>query len=75
MCQKCVQRFKDLHLSSQTKAKTYGQVKALAYSFWKYHIVSVFDRTTNVGVEAHLHKIEQARTARRYKREKKVILD
>lgn len=52
MCIKCVKRFKHLKLSSKTKAKTYGQIKALAQSFDKNYNIGVYDKPTNCGVEA-----------------------
>ena len=70
MCKKCVIKFKSKNLSSKTKAKTYGQIKALANSFHKHKIVGMYDKTTNIGIEAHLYKIEQAKTKKRYKRKK-----
>jgi len=75
MCKGCVEKFKHIHLSSKTKAKTYGQVKALAQSFHKYKIVGMYDHVTNVGIEAHLHKIERAKTKICYKRNKRIDME
>ncbi len=55
--------------------KTYGEIKALAQSFHKNHIVGFHGADINRGVEAHLHKIEQAKTNKKKynrKKEKKV---
>lgn len=68
MCKECVRRSKIFKISSKTKAKTHGQVKALAQSFDKCRIVGVHDKPTNIAVEAHLFKIQQARTKKRYDR-------
>ena len=70
----CIQKFKNCkcHFSTKTKAKTYGQVKALAHSFDKHCIVGLYDKPTNIGIEAHLEKINLARTDRKkYKRNTK----
>jgi hypothetical protein len=75
MCRRCERRFKALGLSSRTFAKTYGQIKALAFSFWRFKVIGLYDMPTNLGVEAHLYKIEQACTAKRYRRDKRVVLD
>lgn len=65
MCEKCVRR-------SQTcpqKVKTYGQIKATAHSFLKHKIMGLHsDWRVNIAVEAHVYKIEQARTKKRYNR-------
>jgi hypothetical protein len=65
MCIKCVRHAKRF----PARSKTFGQIKALAHSFKKYSIVGLSrEHTVNIGVEAHLYRIEQALTKRRYKR-------
>ena len=59
MCVRCVRKSKHLGLP---KSKTFGQIKALAQSFHKNHIVGLYDGKTNLAVEAHLHRIQRALT-------------
>lgn len=68
MCDKCVKRIKNTGF----KGMTYGQIKARAQSFRKHGIVGVYWSDdyprVNTAIEAHLHKIIEARTNKRYKR-------
>jgi len=71
MCQKCVLRAKN----RPSKLFKYGKIKALAQSFHATRCVGMYDRKTNIAVEAHLYKIQQALTKRRYKRANDVRAD
>lgn len=62
MCIKCARKAKRF----PSKQFSYGQIKALAQSFHKHKFVRLYDKRTNVAVEAHLFKIEQAETNRRF---------
>jgi hypothetical protein len=67
MCIKCVRRSKRFGL----KNVTYGQIKTIAQSVMGYPpIRRLFCNRNDVAVEAHLYKIQQARTKRRYNRKK-----
>lgn len=81
MCEKCVRKLKHVGFP---KGK-YGHIKAFAHRFIKPFnfrltkrgityaegCVSMhWDHRIDLGVEAHMHKILQAKTKRRYKREK-----
>lgn len=74
MCIKCVRKSKRLGLPP---GKTYGEIKALAQSFWKHFSVGLYaDRRINIGVEAHFHKILQANTnKKRYNRQRGKKID
>ena len=51
--------------------KTYGEIKALAQSFHKHKVVGLHGRDIDRAVEAHLHKIELAKTSKKkYNRKK-----
>ena len=74
MCIKCVRYNKRY----PARSKTYGQIKATAQSicrgpFGIWRIPN--ERRAAVGIEAHIYKIEQARTKRRYKRNRRVMND
>jgi|WetSurSiteA1Bulk_404760.scaffolds.fasta_scaffold90573_1 hypothetical protein len=81
MCERCVRKLKHLGVP---KGK-YGYIKALAHRFVQpfnfrvtkngglYMTGSVglhWDRRIDIGVEAHMHKILQAKTKRRYNRKR-----
>ena len=68
MCEICVRRTKRLGIGK----KTYGQIKARAHMFDRDNVIRVDDVDTMRAVEAHLHKIEKARTdKKKYTRKRK----
>jgi hypothetical protein len=69
MCIKCVRRNKRLG----TKGITYGQIKAIANNCMSAPIAirGLFGNRNDVAVEAHIYKIQQALTKRRYNRKNK----
>jgi len=69
MCQKCVVKAKNL---GRPKTISQGQVKFYARQLLAGKSIPVFDeRAANYAIEAHVYKIEQARTKGRYNRRKK----
>ena len=66
MCIKCLRSSKRRGLP---RHPTFGQIKALTHRFAKGESIPLFrDSRINFAIEAHLHRIEQAKTKRRYKR-------
>jgi len=56
--------------------KTYGEIKALAQSFHKNKVVGLHGVDIDRAVEAHLHKIEKAKTnKKKYNRKKEKKVD
>jgi len=69
MCEKCVRRAKHLGLPS---GFSYGKVKFYAHRFMRGEPIPLFNhRGINYAIEAHVHKIEQAKSKRKenYKNE------
>lgn len=63
MCIRCEKRSKNLGLP---KGMTFGQVKFYAHRLLAGEGVPLFmDRATNYAIEAHVSRIERARTRRR----------
>lgn len=69
MCEKCIKKFKNKGGIKKAKAfQTYGQLKARAQSFKKHSIVGVLvDGQSNLGIEAHMEKINKAIKQTKYK--------
>lgn len=66
MCQKCVIKAKNL---GKPKTITHGQVKFYARQLLAGKSIPVFNEpAANYAIEAHVHKIEIARTKGRYNR-------
>jgi len=69
MCQKCVVKAKNL---GKPKTITQGQVRFYARQLLSGHSIPVFDETAaNYAIEAHIYKIQQARSKGRYDRRQK----
>ncbi len=62
MCQKCLRRFKRQGLGRLT----YGQVKFYAHLMVKGFSIPLFaDRRDNFAIEAHIYKMELAKSNKR----------
>jgi hypothetical protein len=69
MCMKCIRKNDRLGLPPKV---TYGQVKAVAHSFNRpYGMMAMrADHRFNIGVEAHLQKIIDAKNFAKYRKAK-----
>ena len=69
MCEKCVRKSKHLGLGKST----YGQVKAVAQSYFKHGLFGMRDRKFNFAVESHFHKIRKAISNTKFRKLKNSI--